>query len=259
MSLAELLQWNLALFLLILGRWGGMIMLAPVFGARGVPAEVRVALTTGFAVVLYPLIFATHPVIPDELLAYAALMVKEVFVGLTIGFVIYAMMAILQGAGQVIDFKIGFHMGASIDPVYGSQTPMMGNFQIILATMFLLASNLHHYLIAAMVKSYAYISINPSFTPISGAYFTKLLAQVFTLSVQMAAPIIGAILVTDIGVGLLVRTVPQLNIFSIAFPVKIIVGFIVLYFMLTFFGEAINYLFNENMSWLYELYQGWKQ
>lgn len=259
MSLAELLQWNLALFLLILARWSGMIMLAPVFAARGVPVMVRLALAGSLSVIMYPLIVATQPIIPGELLPYVAVMVKEVIVGLTIGFVIYTMTAILQGAGQLMGFQMGFAMGASIDPVFGVQSPLMGNFQVVLATMFMLAANLHHYLIAAMVKSYAYITISPSYTPVNAAYYAQLLVNVFALSLQMAAPIFGALLVSDIGVGLLTRTVPQLNIFSVVFPVKIIFGFIILYLMLSFFGEAITYIFNQNMAWLLELYQGWKQ
>ena len=259
LGLADLLQWNLSLFLLILSRWAGMIMLAPVFGARGVPGLVRLGLAASITVLVYPLISAAKPVIPIELLPYVAVVIKEVFVGLVIGFVIYAMTAILQGAGQLIDFQMGFTMGAAIDPVYGVQSPMMGNFQVILATMLLLSTNSHHYLIAAMLKSYAYIPINPSNLPNHFSFYAQLVAHVFSLAIQLAMPVFGALLVSDLGVGLLSRTVPQLNIFSIVFPVKIIFGFIILFLAIPFFGESVTHLFNVNMSWVLELYQGWKQ
>ncbi|HZK84139.1 MAG TPA: flagellar biosynthetic protein FliR [Desulfosporosinus sp.] len=259
MSLADLLQWNISLFLLILSRWAGMIMLAPVFGARGVPAMVRLGLAASLSVIIYPLIAASKPPIPIELLPYIAVVLKEVLVGLVIGFVIYTLTAVVQGAGQLIDFQMGFTMGAAIDPVYGVQSPMMGNFQMILATMLLLATNSHHYLIAAMVKSYAYIPINPSSLPSHYTFYVQLVMHVFALSIQLAMPVFGALLVSDIGVGLLTRTVPQLNIFSIVFPVKIILGFIILFLAIPFFGESVAHLFNVNMSWLLELYQGWKQ
>ncbi|AET70278.1 flagellar biosynthetic protein FliR [Desulfosporosinus orientis DSM 765] len=259
MSLAQLLQWNLSLFLLILTRWAGMIMLAPVFAARGVPSLVRLGLAAGITIVLYPLIAATNPSIPSELLPYVAVVIKETLVGLVIGYIIYTMTAILQGAGQLIDFQMGFTMGAAIDPVYGVQSPMMGNFQIVLATMLLLATNSHHYLIAAMVKSYAYIPLNPSNLPANYLFYAQLIAQVFALSIQLAMPIFGALLVSDVGVGLLTRTVPQLNIFSVIFPVKIVFGFVILFLSLPFWGESVVKLFNTNMSWLLQLYQGWKQ
>jgi len=236
-----------------------MIMLAPVFGARGVPGVVRLSLAASLSVIVYPMISAAKPSIPIELLPYIAVVIKEVLVGLVIGFVIYTMSAVLEGAGQLIDFQMGFTMGAAIDPVYGVQSPMMSNFQMILATMLLLATNSHYYLIAAMVKSYAYIPINPSNLPSNYLYYAQLVANVFALAIQLAMPIFGALLVSDIGVGLLSRTVPQLNIFSIVFPVKIIFGFVVLYLAVPFFGESISHLFNLNMSWVLELYQGWKQ
>lgn len=259
MSLTDLLQWNLSLFLLILSRWTGMIMLAPVFGARGVPGVVKLGLAASLSVIVYPLISAAKPSIPIELLPYVAVVIKEVLVGLVIGFVIYMMTAILTGAGQLIDFQMGFTLGSAIDPVYGVQTPMMGNFQMVLATMLLLATNSHHYLIAAMVKSYAYIPINPSTLPSHFSFYAQLVAHVFALAIQMALPVFGALLVSDLGVGLLSRTVPQLNIFSIIFPVKIIFGFIILFLAIPFFGEAVSHLFNMNMAWVLELYQGWKQ
>ncbi|MDQ7096224.1 flagellar biosynthetic protein FliR [Desulfosporosinus sp. PR] len=259
MGIAEVLQWNLSLFLLILFRWAGMIMLAPVFGARGVPTMIKLGLAGSLSVVIYPLISATHPLIPTELLPYIAVVVKEILVGLVIGFVIYALTAIFQGAGQLLDFQMGFTMGASIDPVYGVQSPMMGNFQMVLATMLLLATNAHHYLIVALVKSYAYIPINPTNLPGGYLYYAQLIGHVFSLAIQLAIPVFGALLVSDVGVGLLSRTVPQLNIFSVVFPVKIIFGFILLFLAIPFFGESVSHLFNLNMSWILQLYQGWKQ
>ncbi|AHF07776.1 flagellar biosynthetic protein FliR [Desulfitobacterium metallireducens] len=259
MGLAQFLQWNVSLFLLILSRWAGMIMLAPVFGARGVPSIVKIGLAGGLSVIMYPLIQASAPQIPDDVWMYAALVVKEVLVGLVIGFLTYCISAIVQGAGQLIDLQMGFTMGGAIDPVYGVQSAMMGNFQIIMATMLLLATNSHHYLIAAMVKSYAYIPVNPAGLPMGLDYGVHLITSVFTLSIQLALPILGALLIADIGVGLLSRAVPQLNIFTVVFPVKIIFGFVILIFALPFFGQSVSHLFNTSMTWILDLYKGWQQ
>ncbi|ACL22145.1 flagellar biosynthetic protein FliR [Desulfitobacterium sp. LBE] len=258
MGLAEFLQWNLTLFLLILSRWAGMIMLAPVFGARGVPAMVKLGLAVSISIILYPLIMAAGPQIPSETLPYAALLIKEIVVGLVIGFVIYAITAVLEGAGQLIDMQMGFNMSGAIDPIFGVQSAMMGNFQMILAIMLLLATNSHHYLIAAMVKSYTYVPINPGALPQGLNYYIFLIREIFTLSVQLALPVIGALVLTDIGVGLLMRTVPQMNIFTVIFPVKIIFGFTILFLGIGFFGETVNMLFERAMTWLLELYKGWQ-
>lgn len=258
MGLAQFLQWNLSLFLLVLARWTGMIMLAPVFGARGVPGYVKLGLAASISLILYPIVLGSHPEIPLELLPYIGIVIKEVVVGLVIGFVIYTLTAILEGAGQLIDFQMGFTMGNALDPVYGMQSPMMGNFQLVLATMLLLATNAHYYLIAAMVKSYAYIPLNPAALPQGITFYTRLIGNVFALSLQIALPVFGALLLADLGVGLLSRTVPQLNIFSVVFPVKIIFGFILLLLAMPLFGEAVSHLFNTSMTWILQLFRGWK-
>ncbi|MHB8126787.1 MAG: flagellar biosynthetic protein FliR [Desulfitobacteriaceae bacterium] len=258
MSLAQLLQWNLSLFLLILSRWTGMIMLAPVFGARGVPGLVKMGLAGSLSVILYPMLYAMKPDIPVDVLPFMALVIKESLVGLVIGFIIYALTAVLQGAGQLIDFQMGFTMGNILDPVYGMQSPMMGNFQLVLATMLILATNSHHYLIVAMVKSYTYIPLNITSSPPGIIFYTNLISNIFSLSIQLAIPVVGAILLADLGIGLLIRTVPQLNIFSVVFPIKIIFGFILLILMLPLFGGTIAHLFNTSMIWLMHFYQGWK-
>ena len=234
-----------------------MVMLAPVFGAQGVPTLVRIALTASFSFILYPIIANSHPVVPLELLPFVAILIKEILVGLVIGFVIYAFSAILQGAGQLIDIQVGFAMANTIDPFYGAQTPLMGKFNLILATMILLATNAHHFLVIAMVKSYTYVPINTAAVAIKPIFYYNLVAHIFTLSVQLALPIFGAIFLADVGLGLLSRAVPQLNIFTVVFPVKIGFGFILLMLSIPFFGGSVTHIFNSTMDWLLQLYRGW--
>lgn len=254
---SEILQWNLTLFLLILCRWAGMIMLSPVFGARGVPAMVKLGLAAGITVILYPLILAGNPQIPSDTLAYVALIIKETLVGLVIGFVIYAITAILEGAGKLIDLSMSFNMSGAIDPVFGVQSALMGNFQIVLAIMLILATNAHHYLIAAMVKSYTYVPINPEGIPLGLNFYILLIRNIFSLAVQLALPVVGALFLVEIGVGLLMRAVPQMNIFAVIFPVKILFGFVILFLYIAFFSESISLIFDNVMKWLYKLYEGW--
>lgn len=259
MNLADLLQWNLSLFLLIFCRWAGMVMLAPVFGARGVPGMVKLGLALSLSIVLFPLVAAQNPVIPEGVLPYAGIIVKEVLVGLSLGFIINLSTAIMQGAGQLIDFQIGFLMGNTVDPINGTQSPMTGSFLMVLATMLLLATNSHYYIIMAIVKSYQYIPINPSAIVANGAaFYIDITAKVIALSLQIAMPVFGALFLADVGVGLLAKTVPQLNIFSVIFPVKIIFGLIMLFLMIIFFGESVSRTFNITMQWVFELLRGWR-
>lgn len=259
MSLAELLQWNLVLFLLIFSRWAGMVMIAPVFGARGVPGLVKLGLALSLTLILYPLALAADPVIPTELWPLMWIMIKEVLVGLTLGFIINLVTAIMQGAGQLIDYQVGFLMGNTVDPIHGMQSPMTGSFLMVLTTMLLLATNSHHYIIAAMARSYEFLPIKPVALTHGTAFYIEITARVIALSLQIAMPVYGALVLVDLGVGFLSKTVPQLNIFSVIFPVKIIFGLVLFYLMISFFGESVSQIFDLTMRWVFELLRGWSQ
>lgn len=257
MSLSDLLQWNLSLFLLVFSRWAGMVMIAPVFGARGVPGMVKLGLAVSLTVVLFPLVLAENPVIPGELLPLVGIIIKEVLVGLALGFIINLVTAIMQGAGQLIDYQLGFHMGNTVDPINGMQSPMTGSFLMVLTTMLLLATNSHHLIIAAMVRSYEFLPINPGALTIGAAFYLQITAKVIALSLQIAMPVFGALFLADFGVGLLSKTVPQLNMFSVIFPVKIIFGITLLFLMIPYFGESVSQVFDTTMQWVFELLRGW--
>lgn len=234
-----------------------MVMLAPVFGANGVPVIVRLGLATGLSAVIFPMISATNPVIPAELLPWVALLIKETLMGLVMGFLMNLITNIMQGAGQLIDYQMSFTMGNVIDPINGMQSPLSGSFLALIATMLLLATNSHYYILAAIVKSYHYLPINPTGLSYSPAFFIAITSKVFVLSLQIAMPIFGAIFLADIGVGLLSKTVPQLNIFSVIFPVKIIFGFAVFWLMMPAFGDSVSRIFENSIEWLYDLFRGW--
>ena len=236
-----------------------MVMIAPVFGARGVPALVRLGLAASVTVVVFPLIHVQAPEIPSEMFPYIAIIIKEVLIGLTIGFIINLITAIMQGAGQLIDFQAGFIMGNTVDPINGLQTPMTGRFLTVLATLLLLATDSHHYIIAALVKSYDYIPIDTAGISYGVIFFIDITAKVLALSLQISLPVYGALFLVDIGVGLLTKTVPQLNIFSVIFEMKIIFGMILLFLMIPFFGESVSRVFDIIMQWTFELLRGWRQ
>lgn len=236
-----------------------MVMIAPVFGAQGVPALVKLGLAAGLSVVLFPLIQAQEPAIPQEHLPYAGLIIKEVLIGISLGFVISLITSIMQGAGQLIDFQLGFIMGNTVDPINGLQSPMTGRFLIVLTTLLLLVTDAHHYIIAALVKSYDYIPISTAAIVDGTAFFIDITSKVLALSLQIALPVYGALVLADVGIGLLTKTVPQLNIFAVIFSVKIIFGMVLLYLMIPIFGDTVSRVFELTMEWTFELLRGWRQ
>jgi len=259
MAILANLEWNLMLFLLVFSRWAGLVMLAPVFGVRGVPAMVRMALAFGFSIVIFPVFAATVAPFSGTIFAFAAILIKEILVGLTFGLIINLILTVMLGAGELIDYQLGFIMGNTIDPLFGNRSHIAGNFLAILTTMILLAANAHYYFIAAMVRSYAFIPINPTHIPDSSAYFIKITGAAIVLSLQIALPVYGSLFLANVGVGLLSKAVPQLNLLNLFFPVKITFGLIIFYLTITLLGSEVQRVVDTTMVWLDELFRGWRQ
>ncbi|MCL1853356.1 MAG: flagellar biosynthetic protein FliR [Peptococcaceae bacterium] len=259
MALLENLQWNVLVFILIFCRWAGMVMLTPVFGARGVPPIIRLVLSLSLSLIVYPILMPAVTPFDGGVPAFTAVVFKETLVGLTFGFILNLITFIMMGAGELIDFQLGFIMGSTIDPLFGNRSFIAGNFLLILTTMILLATNAHHMMIAAMVKSYSYIPINPTHIPDSSAFFVKILGQTILLSLQIAMPIYGALVIANVGVGLLAKVVPQLNLLNLFFPVKIVFGLVMFYLTITLLGGEVSRLVDISFGWLDELFRGWRQ
>ena len=259
MALLSNLQWDVMVFVLIFCRWAGMVMLTPVFGARGVPPIIRLVLALALSLIVYPVLLPTVTPFAGDLAAFAAVLLKETLVGLTFGFILNLITFIMMGAGELIDFQLGFIMGSTIDPLFGNRSFIAGNFLLILTTMILLATNAHHMMIAALVKSYSYIPINPTHIPNSSGFFVTILGQTILLSLQIAMPIYGSLVIANVGVGLLAKTVPQLNLLNLFFPVKIVFGLIMFYLTITLLGSEVYRVAEISFDWLDELFRGWRQ
>lgn len=238
--LATYLAESVPEFLAVAARMAGIFGTAPVLGGRNVPIPLKIAVSCLTAAMLLPFIGTRVPMAVDSTLAYAFLLAREAIIGMVLGFVVALTLAAIQVAGQLIDMQMGFGIVNVIDPMYGTQVPLIGNFQHLLAMLFFLMFNGHHALLSATVRSFDII-------PIGGAVFSaalldgavRMLGGVFVMGIKIAAPVVGAMFLADVALGILARTVPQMNVFVLGLPLKIILGLAVLvvslplYFVLT--------------------------
>ncbi|WP_025785033.1 flagellar biosynthetic protein FliR [Sporosarcina sp. D27] len=221
-----------ATYLLVLTRISAFFVTLPLFSYKAIPPVMRIAFA---ALLAWMLVFTLN--VPDLEInaAYIMLVIKEALVGLTIGIIAFIVMAAIQVAGGLIDFQMGFAIANVIDPQTGTQSPLMGQFFNSLALLLLLAVNGHHVLLDGVFYSYQFLPIDqlwPSFGSERVAeHVLKTMAAVFGISFQMAIPIVATLFLVDLALGITARTVPQLNIFVIGFPIKIGVGFLVLFIM----------------------------
>jgi len=154
----------------------------------------------------------------------------------------------LQMAGGLIDIMMGFSIVNVIDPQTGSQAPVMGNFKYIIAILFLFFTDGHHLLIRGILNSFFLIPVNKWAPMLEGTIsqaLIELFIRSFAISIQIAAPLVAALFLVDVALGLISRTVPQMNVFVVGIPVKILAGFMVLLLVLPGFGIILNLLFKE--------------
>ncbi|MDQ0193476.1 flagellar biosynthetic protein FliR [Paenibacillus wynnii] len=155
----------------------------------------------------------------------------------------------IQTAGSFIDIQIGFGIANVIDPMTGASSPILGNFKYMIALLMFLGMNGHHFLLDAIVYSYNWVPIdnNLLISMINGSlsdFLIRSFAQSFVLAFQMAAPLVTALFLTDVGLAFLARTAPQYNVFVIGVPLKIFIGLGLLFLLMPSLAVLFQNLFD---------------
>ncbi len=212
-------------YLLILFRCSGFLILTPVFGRREIPSQVKIGLAALLSLIVYPII--PDPNLNSNLWTIAAIVIKEFMAGISMGYAAFLLFSSLYLAGEIIDLEMGFGIVNVLDPQSNTQVPLMGNYYYILTILLFLTVNGHHMLISTIIKSYDLLPLGEA------AYREGLLnviiisfKDMFILGVQIALPIISIIFLTDFALGIIARTVPQMNVFMVGLPIKIAVGMV---------------------------------
>lgn len=252
--MAGLLSWdNLFHFLMLLMRGGGLLIALPLFGGPGVPPHVKAGLSALLAGLLFPVV--PPAAAPLDVTALALVVAQELLVGFGTGFIVSLFFYALQVAGHLIDVPIGFGMVNVLDPHYGGQIPLMGQFLNVLAVLVFFSINGHHEVLRAFADSYELI-------PIGGAAWDGAVAEVavravaamFLLGVRIAAPVMAAALLTDVALGIVNRAVPQINVFITGYPIKIFLGVLVVAVALPVYVEVLGVVFGgggDMIRWLW--------
>ena len=247
MDFYTLLQGHAAAYLLVLTRVTGIFVIAPFFGSLNIPAHIRVGTAVAFSFVLFPIVDSYGPVsAPDNVFLYAVAVAGELFVGWLIGFVGYISFAAITMAGKVMDMQVGFAIVNVVDPTSGQQIPLIGSFLYNLAIIILLVTNGHHMILAALVESFRTVPIAGLEPNISMALLIANFTNgIFLTGMKIAMPITFALLLTNVGLGILARTMPQMNIFVVGIPMQLMIGITVLSMVIPFYVLFLDVLFHE--------------
>jgi len=231
---------QLALFFLALARIIAFFISGPIFSLRNIPATIKVGLSFLTAVMVFPLISPAYEVFPLDGWEYIFALVRETLVGLAIGYTASLLLVAVVYAGSLMDIHIGFFMSQIFDPLSGSMAGILSRFMYLLGMAALLAFDGHHLIIAALVRSFQLVPLNTAqITGASALFLIKIFAQMLSIGVQIAAPLVAVMLIIDVTMGLIARTAPQINVFMLGFPVKIIAGLITLSVMVPVLARII--------------------
>lgn len=246
---------SLPAFLLIFLRITGFFVTLPIFSYKNMPSHFKVGISFFLAWIMFYAL-PLPEITVDE--TFILLIFKEVAVGLLIGLIAYIMLSAIQIAGGFIDFQMGFAIANVIDPQTGAQVPLLGQYFYTFALLFLLSVNGHHLLIDGIFFSYQAIPIDyfPSFGDRNIVEFViQSFSEMFLIAFMMAIPIVGCLFLVDVALGIVARTVPQLNVFVVGLPLKILVGFVVLFISMAIYISLIKNLFEVTLETLRGLMQ----
>ncbi|WP_264045838.1 flagellar biosynthetic protein FliR [Methylobacterium flocculans] len=220
-----------AAFLLTFARIGTLVMLMPGVGEQLVSPRLRLAFALLLSLILFPMV---RPLLPMQGGAIAgpgliALLIGELLVGLMLGLTVRMVLAALQTAGMIVSQQLGLSYAMTVDPTQGGQQTALGNFLTLLGVTLVVATDLHHVALDAIGRSY--VLLPPDGVPGMGeaaGLALKAIARGFALGVQISAPFIAFGILFNVGLGVLARLMPQMQVFFVAVPASVLIGMLLL-------------------------------
>ncbi len=254
-SSTQLTAWIGAYFWPFL-RISAMLMVAPVFGARTVPKRVRIALGLALAVMVAPLLPAMPMV--DALSPEGVLIeINQVVIGLAMGFALQMVFGALVTAGQTVAMSMGLGFAALVDPLNGIQVPVISQFYLISSTLLFLVFNGHLHLIGMVVDSFHTLPIGTHGLPREAIYdLVTWATQMFAGALMVALPAVTSIMLVNLALGVMTRAAPQMNIFSVGFPITLLGGFAIIIFTLPSMEPRLSDLMNGAFALVREMVAG---
>ena len=228
-------------FLFVFFRVGALVLFVPILGSRQVPSSMKIGFILFLSIAIFPLVEGRPLPEPRGIFDLAIFLISDVTIGLGIAFITRLIFTAVQIAGTVVDFQMGFGVVNVIDPQTDTQVSVTAQFHNIIAVLIFLAVDAHHFIIQAIVESF--FIINPAeinFASITPEYMLYLFSATFTTAVKIAAPIMAILFFLSVGLGLVARTVPQMNVFIVGFPLQIGVGLLMVGLSISFFNMLVQ-------------------
>jgi flagellar biosynthesis protein FliR len=216
-------------FFLVLARVSPLFLLAPLFSSKLVPMRVRGIVAVGLAIGLSPVVTAGHAALPTDVMGIGSLVVKELLIGAAFSYALAATFAALAVAGSLLDTTIGFSYGGLVDPVNGNQSAVLSTAYSMIGLMVFIVIGGDAWVIRGLARTYDVVGLldYPSLGHLV-AGTGKAFVQIFASAIEVAGPVLLALILTDAAFGVITRVVPQLNVFQVGLPAKVVVGLVLI-------------------------------
>jgi flagellar biosynthetic protein FliR len=238
--LSELAGNQLSGFVLVLARVTPLFILAPLFSSQLIPPRVKGIIAVGISIGLTPIaMHGQH--IPSDAMRVAELVVEGLLVGLAFAFALSMLLAALESAGALIDVVSGFSYGSLINPMNNESSAVISRFYSLVGTMIFLIIGGDGWTLRGLSRTFQLVPLTdaPRLSSLVGGV-EHVFATIVTAALEIAAPVMAALLITDVAFGIVSRVVPQINVFAIGFPTKVAVALLVVSASLPFVSNWIS-------------------
>ena len=231
-------------------RFGALFVLAPVFGGVAMPAPFRALFVLAMAALMVAALRLPEPAgLPQDMVSLMVAALGEVAIGAAMAFGLFAAFGAFQFAGKMLDIQIGFSLGTVFDPATRTQTPLLGSALNMLALVLFFALDGHHMLVRAVAHSLERLPPGNWPTHWTLTPFVEQFGLMFTFGLVLMAPVVFAVLLVEVGLGIVSRTMPQINMFTVGIPTKIVVGMLVFAASLPALGPVMARVFKATFGY----------
>ena len=254
----EFTLFSFEYLLMILVRIASFVFIAPFFGMTNTPRNVKIGFSVLVSILLYQAVLPREQLEYSGVISYAIIVIQEGITGLLIGFAANICNSIVLLSGKIVDMEIGLAMAQVFDPVNNTTSGITGNLYNYFILMLLIASNMHHFILRALIDSYEIIPIGKTVFDWEHllASMVTFISDLMVIGFRIVLPIFACIMILNCILGILAKVAPQMNMFAVGMQLKVIVGLGVLFLAVTLLPSVANAIFREMRQMMVSFIEG---
>lgn len=243
--------------ILLIVRISCFVYIAPFYGTKNVPAQAKIGLSVFVAILIFGSVDQTA-ITYTGLFGYAVIVLREGITGLLMGLAANICNSIILFAGNIIDMDIGLSMAQEFDPMTNSQVTITGNLYNYFILLLLVATDMHHYILRALIDSYEVIPVNGQVFHWDSLYTSMVtfMTNMFVIAFRIVLPVFACIMILNCILGIMAKVAPQMNMFAVGMQMKVMLGLLVLFLTIMLLPGIADFIFREMKRMIVSMIEG---